>query len=766
MMSSSHANTSKIKNDWDEEHIQSRPLLLNSAETETETGTKDYGIISNQDSINHNEEDDDMLMIPQIIRDVVLFEDDPNIPVLTFRYFFLSTIFVIPGAFIDTINSYRTTSAAYSIFFVQISCHWIGKFLARVLPSRTLNFFGFRFSLNPGPWSIKETAMITITANSGATGNLATNAISLAELYFGETVKPITAILFMFAIVFIGYSYAAIAKPFLLYDPQFPWPQALMQTTLLRSQEKTDSNVTGGNKQMKVFLLALTFVFFWQFFPEFLFPLTSSIAVLCYIAPHNSVINFIGSGIGGMGFLNFSLDWSNITSSIFIYPYWIQVIQFVAFVIVAYILIPLVQFGNIFNKAGLMSNGLFTADGQTYPVHEILTPDLKLNTTALQIHGNVYIGAQRAWDIFFDYAAYISGVIWVVLFGYDKFRNSLTHILKSSKEKTTIRYSDRLNKLQRNYNDVPSSWYFYMFLVSFITLSMIFLTDQMFMKWRNCVIALLMGSIIVTPLAWLYALSNFQLSIGTFNELLYGYLIVNDENKHPAGALVFGSIAGDAWYRAQFHLDCMRLGFYNHLPPRAVFFSQIYGELIGIPINYLALRWVLDTKKDFLVGNLIDPLHQWTGQTIASAHTNAIQYVVLGPKVLFSNYPLLPYGFLMGFVAPLLLFSLYKRFPNSKLNFNLWNTTVFFSSMGKFYGNLSTGYLSKFIGGTITMYWAFNYKNSLWKKYNYILAAAFDTGLNLAVLVLFILMGIYPNLKMPYWWGNNKDNIERCFALS
>ncbi|ABN65158.2 predicted protein [Scheffersomyces stipitis CBS 6054] len=758
------------KNVSDVEVEVSEPLLPRRSNAETIKSYKSYGSVevvsspsSSDDSEDNEDLDPDVLELPKIIREAVPLVDDPSIPVLTFRYFLLSTVFIIPGAFIDTMNSYRTTSAAYSIFFVQIVSHWAGKYLARTLPRKQIKFFGFKIDLNPGPWSIKETVMVTITANSGATGNLATNAISLADLYFGEKVPAIVAVGFMWAIVFVGYSYAAIAKNFLLYDPQFSWPQALMQTTLLQSQAKSDKSSRGGSKQMRVFFTVLLGVTAWQFFPEFLFPMTSSLAILCWIAPYNETVNFIGSGLGGMGVLNFSLDWANITSSIMLYPYWIQVIQFIAFVIGAWILIPLVKWGGIGSfKGGLMSNSLFQGNGLPYPTNELLTQDLKLNLTAYEQFGPIHLGAQRAWNMFFDYAAYVSGTTWVVLFGYDKFKSSFKHLITRDKD-TKVQYTDRLNKLRARYEEVPIYWYLVLFLISFTVLMSIFLNGYMFMPWWAAIVALVMGSIIVTPLAWLYALSNFQLAIGTFNELVYGYMVQNLESKHPAGALVFGSIAGNAWYRAQYHLECMRLGFYNHLPPRAVFFSQLYGEMIGVPINYLAVRWVLSTKREFLNGSKIDPLHQWTGQTITSNHTNAIQYVVLGPSRLFENYPLLPYGFVLGLVAPFIFFKLHQRYPNS--NWNLWNTTVFFSSMSRFYGNISTGYFSRFIGGTISMYWGVRYKHALWKKYNYLLAAAFDTGYNLAILLIFLIFSVGTSYNMPNWWGNNATSIERCFAL-
>lgn len=693
----------------------------------------------------------DLFDLPQAVRETVPLTDDPNIPVLTFRYFVLATLFIIPGAFIDTVNMFRTTSAAYSIFFVQIVSHWAGKWMARTLPKRRVNLWLFLFDLNPGPWSIKETALVTITAKSGATGNLATNALALAELHFGVKIPPHLAIAFMWAIVFVGYSYAVIAKRVVSFDPQFPWPQSLMQTALLQSQKKAD---VSGKSTMKVFFWCAAAVCTWQMFPEFFFPMTSSLAVLCWMAPQSPNINFLGSGLGGMGVLNFSLDWANITSQVMLFPYWVQVVQFVGFVFLAWVLIPVAKWSGLFFEHGLMSNRLFTSSGQFYPTEKLVLPNGHFNGTAYAEFGPVHLGAQRAWNMFFDYAAYVSGVVWVLVFSWAKLRSSL-----GAKPK----FNDRLNVLNRAYLEVPASWYGVLFALSILALAVVARSGYLFMPWWACVVALGVGCLIVTPLMWLYALSNFQLPIGTFNELLYGYLVQDLDTKHPAGAAFFGCVAGNAWYRSQFHLELMKLGFYNHIPPRLVFFSQIYGELIGVPINYLSLRWVLSSKWDYLTGKKTDALHQWTGQAVTMYHTNAIQYVILGPRRLFEKYPLLPYGFLVGLVTPVLVFLLHCRFPESRLKFRLWNTTVFFSTMSHFYGNVSTGYLSKFIGGTVTMFYAYRYKNALWRKYNYVVAAALDTGFNLSMTVIFVLTAL--GITAPAWFGNDPRNIERCFAL-
>lgn len=75
-------------------------------------------------------------------------------------------------------------------------------------------------------------------------------------------------------------------------------------------------------------------MFAWQFLPEFAFPFVASLAPLCWFATRNHKVNFLGAGRGGAGLLNITLDWSNITSTVITYPYSVQVIIFVSFVIV------------------------------------------------------------------------------------------------------------------------------------------------------------------------------------------------------------------------------------------------------------------------------------------------------------------------------------------------------------------------------------------------------------------------------------------------
>ncbi|KAI1140558.1 OPT superfamily oligopeptide transporter [Hypoxylon sp. FL0543] len=725
-----------------------------------------------------NEDDPEISQIPLEVRRVVSLHDDTTLPTLTFRYFLLSVIFVIPGAFLSAMNSFRTTYAPYSVFFVQIASNYFGLWLARVLPSRQVRipFTNQTFSLNPGPWSVKEHVLITVTAASGATGNLATGPIALGDLYFNTRIHPAAAIFFMWSIDAIGYAFAAIARQVLLYEPAYPWFQALCQTALFETQSKQNKNPTPtARKQMRVFWLVLLGITLWQFLPEYVFPMTSSLAFLCWVAPHNPVANFIGSGLGGMGFLNLSFDWANISNylagvPLFLSPWWSQVVLFASFVMSCWILLPAAKWGGLGGYSHcLMTNRACTADGDTYPVTDLVTPQNMFNQTAYEENGPLYLGVHYLWSIFFDYASYVSAYSWIAFFGAGQIKEAFQKFRARRKNKAqgiNHQYTDRLNVLMRSYPEVPLWWYLALFLSAFVVIMTMVGLDIMFIPWWTFLVALITGAAVVVPLGWLYALSNYQLPIGTFNELLYGTMVQNlKTNRNPIGASIYGSIAGDAWYRAQYMLQDQKIGHYMHVPQRAIFFSQVFGITMGVPINYAAMRWIVDTKREYLDGSVVDAAHIWTGQSLTSSLTMGVQYVLLGPTRLFQQeqFRPLPYAFLVGAGAPCLIYILHRVFPRA--GFNLWNTTIFFSGASIFYGNVSTGYFSRFIGGFVVMFWAYRYRYQLWAKYNFILAAAFDAGFNLNMLLIFLCFGSARVIGMPNWWGNDAGNVEKCYAL-
>lgn len=141
---------------------------------------------------------------------------------------------------------------------------------------------------------------------------------------------------------------------------------SLCQTALFETQTRQREFPSPvSSRQTKVFFLALVAVFFWQFLPEYVFPMLSSLAFLCWVAPNNATANFLSSGLGGMAFLNLSMDWSTIGNlgnmgSLFVTPFYTQVVVFLAFVANCWILLPAAKWGHLGSwNLHLMSNSLY-----------------------------------------------------------------------------------------------------------------------------------------------------------------------------------------------------------------------------------------------------------------------------------------------------------------------------------------------------------------------------------------------------------------------
>ena len=153
-------------------------------------------------------------------------------------------------------------------------------------------------------------------------------------------------------------------------------------------------------------------------------------------------------------------------------------------------------------------------NGSTYPLTQLLTSDLTLNETAYQELGTPHAGAHFLWTVFFDYAAYSSALIWMVLFGYEKLRASASRLWSRRKKGAPAlseQFNDQLSILQRSYPEVPLWWYLALFTASFVVILAVTASGSMFIPVWTFIVAIATGAVIVVPLGWLYALSNYQL---------------------------------------------------------------------------------------------------------------------------------------------------------------------------------------------------------------------------------------------------------------
>lgn len=132
--------------------------------------------------------------------------DDPTLPILTFRMWVLGIVSCVLLSFVNQFFWYRTQPLSVTSISAQIAVVPIGHFMARTLPTRV--FFKdtcFEFSLNRGPFNIKEHVLITIFANAGAGTVYATHILSAVKLMYRRELSFLPAILLMFTTQVLFY---------------------------------------------------------------------------------------------------------------------------------------------------------------------------------------------------------------------------------------------------------------------------------------------------------------------------------------------------------------------------------------------------------------------------------------------------------------------------------------------------------------------------------------------------------------------------------
>jgi OPT family oligopeptide transporter len=144
-----------------------------------------------------DEEVDDLSPIEEVNLTVDT-KDDPSIPIWTFRMWFLGTLSCALLSFLNQFFSYRTQPLSITALAAQIVCLPLGRLMAATLPKRVVGAGRWwAFSLNPGPFNVKEHVLITIFANAGYTGAYAINIITIVKSsqFFNQNISFAAAFL-------------------------------------------------------------------------------------------------------------------------------------------------------------------------------------------------------------------------------------------------------------------------------------------------------------------------------------------------------------------------------------------------------------------------------------------------------------------------------------------------------------------------------------------------------------------------------------------
>ncbi|KAF8350168.1 OPT oligopeptide transporter protein-domain-containing protein [Amanita rubescens] len=675
---------------------------------------------------------DDESPYPEV-RAAVASTDDPTIPVNTFRMWFLGIFFTILISGMNQVFDLRYPSVLVTGIVVQLVSLPLGKGLEKILPTRRFNTFGYVWSLNPGPFTIKEHVCITVMANVVVGGAGATDIFLAQKVFFGQRMSYAYQILLSLSTQIIGFSLGGMLRQFVVWPASMIWPSALVSSALFNTLHKNYGKRDRGHMtRERFFLIAFICSFVWYWVPGYLFTALSVFNWVCWIAPQNVVINTLFGTSTGLGMSVLTFDWSQIAfiGSPLVTPWWSELNTAVAFVVMFWFLTPILYFSNAFNSA-------------YFPVSSFTAWD---NTGAFYNASAIPTA---------NYSPLFMSITLVMAYGaaFGAFTSVLVHtfcVISSRRFRTSLKDErDIHSRLMQAYPEVPFWWFGAVFAICLLFLLVAIEIGKTQLPIWAAFIALIFVLVLSLPIAMLVAITNQQIALQVIYEMVAGYMLPG----RPVANVVFKITAYMGTASAVTFAGDMKLGHYMKVPPRVMFTVQIVATIIGCIVVTFVQDWMLSNIKDVCTPQ------QANGFICASSSTFAQAMLIwggVGPQRVFSvgaPYSPVLWFFLIGAILPIPFYFLAKRYPLS-----IWryvNIPVMFAGLGAIPPASGMNYASWILVGFIFNYCIRRYRFRWWMRYNYILSAALDSGVAISSIVIFFCL-LYPKGGIQLnWWGNN-----------
>ncbi|TYH14848.1 hypothetical protein ES288_A06G253700v1 [Gossypium darwinii] len=670
----------------------------------------------------HETSDDEVNDSPvEQVRLTVPIVDDPTLPCLTFRTWVLGIASCAALSFLNQFFHYRQNSLHISSLTAQILVLPLGNLMATYLPNRTLVLFPstkWSFSLNPGPFNIKEHVLITIFANSGSTNVYAVNIITIVKAFYHGQIHPFAALLLAHTTQMLGYGWAGIYRKFLVDSPYMWWPNNLVQVSLFRALHDDEVRPKGGLTRLQFFLMVFISSLAYYIVPNYLFPSITALSFICWIWKDSVTAQIIGAGRDGLGVGSFALDWSTVASflqSPLATPAFAIINMMLGFVIVVYILTPIAYWTNSYEarRFPIISSHVFTDDGEKYDVSRIL------NFTTYEFNQRGYDGYSKInLSVFFAYSYGLSFATLVA---------TVSHVV---------------------------------FFHGSIVIGLAVLISQGFGKqfqlpYWGVLLAIGLALFFTLPVGVIMATTNQQLGLNIIAELIIGYIYPGK----PLANVVFKTYGYISAAQAVMFLQDFKLGHYMKVPPKSMFVVQLVGTVVATSVYFGTAWWLLTTVEHICDPSKLTKGSPWTCPGDDIFYNASIIWGVVGPVRMFGQlglYSKMNYFFLIGIVAPLPVWILSRMFPEKKW-IKLVHMPLIIGGAGALPAARVVNYWCWGSVGVLFNVFVYRRYKGWWARHNYILSAGLDAGVAFMAILCYFTLQMW-NVNGPKWWGAQLDD--------
>ena len=167
--------------------------------------------------------------------------------------------------------NFRQPAPTVQTNVINLLAYPLGKLMAFSLPIATWRLprwmGGNEISLNPGPWNIKEHALVFMMANVASMAPYAINAVVVAEIDYGKNLSYWFSVVLVMATQLTGFGLAGLCRRVLVWPASMVWPQNLVTCTVLNTLHAEEDEDRGGITRYKYFMYVVIGSFFFWFLP-------------------------------------------------------------------------------------------------------------------------------------------------------------------------------------------------------------------------------------------------------------------------------------------------------------------------------------------------------------------------------------------------------------------------------------------------------------------------------------------------------------------
>ncbi|KAF1877840.1 hypothetical protein Lal_00038149 [Lupinus albus] len=746
----------------------------------------------------NNEIDDNPI---EQVRLTVSINDDPTQPTLTFRTWVLGLTSCVLLAFVNEFFGFRTNPLGISSVAAQIVTLPLGKLMAATLPTKSIHvpLTKWSFSLNPGSFSMKEHALITILAGCGSSGVYAIGIVTIVKAFYHRSINPIAGFLLALTTQLLGYGWAGIFRKFLVDSPYMWWPANLVQNdcaTLVidkyllndhRAFHEKERRPAGGYTKLQFFFLVFVASFAYYIIPGYFFQGLSAISIVCLIWKNSITAQQIGSGMYGLGIGSFSLDWNTVSGflgSPLAVPGFAIINVLGGYVVFMYLVIPFFYWNNIYDakKFPFVSSRTFDSTGVRYNVTRILNnKSFDIDMDSYNNYSKLHLSVIFALNYGLSFATLTATLSHVVLF-HGKTIWSLWKKTASTTIKGDNEGDVHTRIMKKNYEQVPE-WWFVSILALMIVMSLVACEGfgkQLQLPWWGFLLSLAIALVFTLPIGVIQATTNMycvivflsfstysnlfvqQTGLNVITELIIGFMYPGK----PLANVAFKTYGYISMVQALGFLGDFKLGHYMKIPPKSMFMAQLVGTVVASTVHFGTAWWLLTSIKNICDETLLSEGSPWTCPSDTVFYNASIIWGVVGPQRMFTKdgvYPEMNWFFLIGALAPVPVWLLARKFPNHKW-IELINMPIIFGGSGNIPPVRSVNYTMWGIVGIYFNFYVYRKFKAWWARHTYVLAAALDAGIAFTGVLLYFALQNY-DVYGPSWWGLEGDDhcpLARC----